>query len=169
LLYFTIKVGIRPTFLLLKEMMKKEQILTRIRQIVLSILEAENVELVDFELRGPISNQIIRVYVDVESGVDLNLCVDLSRKIADRLDIENIITGQYRLEVSSPGVHRPLISLKDFRRNIGRRVDLTYKDGISLKGVIERVDEANIHIDKDGELVCVPLIAVKSGKLILQW
>lgn len=149
--------------------MNKEKISTRIKQIILSVLEAENIELVDFELKGSISNQIIRVYVDVESGVDLNLCVDLSRKIADRLDIENIITGQYRLEVSSPGVHRPLISLKDFRRNIGRRVNLAYNDGKSVIGIIDHVDDANVYIDNEGEQCCVPLAAIRCAKILLQW
>ncbi|MBD3287469.1 hypothetical protein GF337_01585 [candidate division KSB1 bacterium] len=149
--------------------MKKEQLITEIRKNIEPVLNAQEVDLIDFELKGGTGNQILRVYVDVEGGIDISLCVELSRQIADRLDVADVMPGKYRLEVSSPGVDRLLESARDFQRNIGRQVLLNLRDGNSEKGIIKEVDDDNLYLEKDKQEFKYSMDSISSGKIMVQW
>jgi len=119
-----------------------------LREKIKPVVEQENLELVDLEFSrgGPAS--IFRVYVDRSAGVTVDQCADLSRKIGDLLDMEDLIPGRYRLEVSSPGLDRPLVSGADFKRKIGKRVKVFLKESLDgrteLIGEIRDLQEENV-------------------------
>lgn len=149
--------------------MNDQQCIIKIEQIITPLLNSENIELIEIELKGAIGNQLLRIFVDVEGGIQLNHCVELSRKISDLLDIEDIIPGKYRLEVSSPGVERPLKTVKDFQRNEGRRVRITFHDGITTEGNIFKTENSDVYINSADTQEKYPISAIKSAKLMLQW
>ncbi|HET7658017.1 MAG TPA: ribosome maturation factor RimP [Bacillales bacterium] len=84
-----------------------------------------NLELVDVEFVKEGSNWYLRVYIDSESGVDLDECTEVSEQLSQKLDERNLIEQAYFLEVSSPGAERPLKKEKDFREAIGKQVRIT--------------------------------------------
>lgn len=150
--------------------MNDQQQIIKIRQLISPLLDSLQVELIDLELKGAIGNQFLKIFVDVEGGIDLSLCVNLSRQISDILDIHDTIPGKYRLEVSSPGTDRPLKTINDFRRNIGRRIKINYLTGNSLEGLIRKVSDSSFLIEEDeGKDVEVALSTIKFAQLVLQW
>jgi ribosome maturation factor RimP len=149
--------------------MRKQQLITEIKKNIVPIIESQGIDLVDFELKGGTGNQILRVYVDVEGGVSIDSCVELSRQISDRLDVADVMPGKYRLEVSSPGVDRPLKTIRDFQRNIGHQVNLHLTNGTSAKGRIKKVDDNSIFLEREEEEFIYSMDKISSGKIMLQW
>lgn len=92
------------------------------------LVEQDGLGLVEIVLAGAGSASIVRIFVDREKGVSVEDCSRLSRKISDFLDTHDLIPFQYRLEVSSPGLDRPLTNKTDFQRKTGEKVTLYMKD-----------------------------------------
>ncbi|GAA0445178.1 ribosome maturation factor RimP [Lentibacillus halophilus] len=92
------------------------------RELATPILEEKGLELVDIEYVKEGKNWFLRVYIDKDGGVDINECGIVSEQLSEKLDEIDPIEGSYFLEVSSPGVERPLKSKDDFQKNIGNNV-----------------------------------------------
>jgi ribosome maturation factor RimP len=110
-----------------------------LRDVIKPVVEQESLELVDLDFSGGKPTSVLRVYVDRSAGVTVGQCAILSRKISDLLDMEDLIPGRYRLEVSSPGLDRSLVSGADFKRKIGETVRVFLKE--SVDGKTELVGE----------------------------
>jgi len=93
-----------------------------VERLVLPILEEEGMELVDIEYRMGKGRGILRLYIDKPEGVKIDDCERVSKRIDPIMDRSNIIGGRYLLEVSSPGLDRPLKKEEDFKRFIGRLI-----------------------------------------------
>lgn len=91
-------------------------------ELVTPILEEKNLELVDIEYVKEGKNWFLRVYIDKEGGIDIMECGEVSELLSDKLDESDPITEAYFLEVSSPGVERPLKNKEDFDSSIGKNI-----------------------------------------------
>lgn len=105
-------------------MAKKAEIEARTEQLVQPFIDENHFELVDVEYVKEGANWYLRVYADKEGGINIDDCVLLSRALEAKLDEEDFISEAYILEVSSPGLGRPLKKKKDFDRNIGKDVEI---------------------------------------------
>ena len=105
-------------------MTKKESYESRVEAFLLPLMEENNFELVDVEYVKEGSNWYLRAYIDKEGGISVDDCEVISRKLGDWLDKEDFIDESYILEVSSPGLGRPLKKEKDFIRSMGKDVDV---------------------------------------------
>ena len=105
-------------------MAKRETYVERTTQLLEPIIEANNFELVDVEYVKEGSNFYLRAYVDKEGGFTVNDCELVSRALEAKLDEEDFIEDAYILEVSSPGLTRPLKKEKDFERNMGKLIEI---------------------------------------------
>jgi ribosome maturation factor RimP len=94
----------------------------KVMELVEPVLRERGLELVDVEVHGSERGQLVRLLVDQEGGVDLAALSNLSREISDLLDVSEIVPGRYTLEVSSPGISRPLRKPEHFVRYLGRKV-----------------------------------------------
>ena len=103
--------------------MKKTEIVERTEKLVMPIIEENHFELVDVEYVKEGANWYLRIYADKEGGINIDDCVFISRALEEKLDEEDFIKDAYILEVSSPGLGRPLKKDKDFRRNLGKDVE----------------------------------------------
>jgi len=107
---------------------------SEIGKLVEPILAVSEIELVEVVLRGSPGQQLIRLDIDRAGtrGIDISDCQRVSRELGDVLDRTDLLPGNYTLEVSSPGIDRPIRSEDDFRRNTGRRVTVTTRqaDGV---------------------------------------
>ena len=104
----------------------------QISELVEPILDEMDVELVDIEYLSNHGRWIVRVYVDKEGGITVDDCAGVSREIDAIIEIKDIIPHAYVLEVSSPGLNRPLKKEKDFQRAVGKKIKA--KTSVPLKG-----------------------------------
>ncbi|MCX5856792.1 MAG: ribosome maturation factor RimP [Deltaproteobacteria bacterium] len=103
----------------------------KIWELTEAILTAEGMELVEAEcLRMP-SRWLIRIYMDKEGGVTLADCSEISHQLGDVLDVHDVPPGPYTLEVSSPGLDRPLVRDKDFLKYQGAAVDIRLREKVA--------------------------------------
>jgi len=105
-----------------------EKIIKKVKKLVMPILGDEGLELVDVEFQREKQGWVLRVYIDKPGGVTLDDCTDISYQLSAVLDVEDLIDTSYTLEVSSPGLTRPLKELNDYERYKGQLVKIkTYK------------------------------------------
>ena len=137
------------------------------------VVESMGYELVGVEFSGGTSHGTLRVYIDREDGVNIDDCANISHQISAILDVEEPIQQAYDLEVSSPGLDRPLFKLADFERFSGQQVKIKMSTGLdgrrNFKGVLQGVTDSRlIEVDVDGEIFQLPLTDIGKAHLIGQ-
>ncbi|HEY9574882.1 MAG TPA: ribosome maturation factor RimP, partial [Lachnospiraceae bacterium] len=105
-------------------MSKREEYERKTEELLLPIVEKENFELVDVEFVKEGGTWYLRAYIDKEGGITINDCELVSRALNEKLDVEDFIAESYILEVSSPGLGRPLKKEKDYVRSMGKEVEI---------------------------------------------
>ncbi len=129
-------------------MSKKEIIEQKAEALLQPITEACGFEIVDVEYVKEGSERILRAYIDKPGGIKIEDCETVSRSFSDALDAENLIDEAYTLEVSSPGLLRPLRKDKDFARNMGKELELhLFKDENGAKdfmGTLQAYDAETV-------------------------
>ncbi|GAB4113314.1 MAG: ribosome maturation factor RimP [Acidobacteriota bacterium] len=142
----------------------------RVTDLIRAAVEEQAFELVHVEYQARTGSPVLRVYVDRPGGITLDDCAELSRRIGVLLDVEDLIPNQYLLEVSSPGIERPLFSERDYRRFRGREVRLTTVEKVenrrNFKGVIEDVGDGIVRLNCEGRLYEIPISGIKRGNLV---
>lgn len=140
-------------------MSKREDYEKRTEELLLPVVQEQEFELVDVEYVKEGSNWYLRAYIDKPGGITIDDCELISRALSEKLDEKDFIDDAYILEVSSPGLTRPLKKDKDFDRNIGKDVEIrTYKMVDRKKefvGELKAYDKQTITIieEDDKELV----------------
>ncbi len=133
--------------------MVKENTEKKIEKLIFGMIENYGFELVDVQYQKEGSNWYLRIFIDKDDGIDLDDCEYVSKNLEVLLDAEDIIRDSYILEVSSPGIERPLKYEKDFIRFIGEMVVVkTYKaikGQKAFKGFLQGIEGQNVII-KDG-------------------
>lgn len=136
------------------------------------IVAQENCRLVDVELTSDMGMRVLRVYIDREGGVMLDDCSRVSGAIEDIIDVKECLSGTYNLEVSSPGIDRPLRTAEHFREALNRKIKVMTHDKIdgrqNYKGVLKEVFETQIVITVDQQDFKLPLAAIKKARLVLE-
>lgn len=126
--------------------------------------------LIDIIDRGDSRNRIVEIFIDNEVAVTSDDCAKVSRLLDERIEEENLIQSKYRLEVSSPGVSRPLIFLPQYTKHIGRQFDLKYSENEvtkRFKGKLTKIDGSKLWFSSgDTELVVDFEVIVKAKVLI---
>ena len=137
-------------------MSKRESYEKKAEALILPIIKKNNYELVDVEFVREGSNWFLRAYVDKEGGFSVNDCEKVSREFSDLLDEEDFIEESYILEISSPGLGRPLKKDKDFARSIGEEVELKLYKAVEnqkeFSGTLEAYDDLTVTIGFEGDV-----------------
>lgn len=127
------------------------KIADKIKTLILPVVEDMGYELVGVEYIASGKHSILRVYIDSDKGIGLNDCETVSHQLSSIFDVEEPIKSQYNLEVSSPGIERPLFDIKHYQRFLGYDVKLKLVRAINaqrkFKGVIASVSENNNSIE----------------------
>jgi ribosome maturation factor RimP len=113
-----------------------DTVIERVREFAESLLPAMGLELFDVQFRREGHGWVLRLVVDKEEGVTLDDCSQVSRETSDFLDVEDIIDHPYHLEVSSPGLERPLRTMAECQRHLGKKVRIKLKEEIDSQRVI---------------------------------
>lgn len=148
-------------------------LINEIKNLILPILASHQVDFIDLELKGRVGAQVLRVFVDTDGGITLDQCVILSREISDALDRRDILPSRYRLEVSSPGLDRPLKSPRDFQRNLGRQVKIKYLDeegnSATVIGQIEGADDDLVVVLENDQQKNIKMSKILLAKILPVW
>ncbi|MGV6859512.1 MAG: ribosome maturation factor RimP [bacterium] len=146
--------------------MSKQDTLT---QIIEPVVNGVGCELWGVEYTPFGKSALLRIYIDKEEGVTLEDCSEVSYQVSGILDVEEPITVAYTLEVSSPGLDRPLLSPEHYRRYTGRKIAVNcrwpVKGRRKFNGIIVSVDEEGFSLDEGGENVRISYDSVVKAKL----
>ncbi len=154
--------------------MSKVAVLPKIEEIAGQVAGALGIEVVEIELKGGGKNRFLRVSIDKPDGVTHGDCEAVSRGLEEALDREDLIAAHYTLEVSSPGVERKLMKLKDFERFRGQKAKVVLREPLesvkTLEGKISGVEDGRIALELAGGH-CVQFLhtQVERANLKFEW
>jgi ribosome maturation factor RimP len=149
------------------------EILEKTRALLESILDQREAFLVDLLIGNERGTTLVQVFIDTDKGITIEECALVSREFSEEIDRNDLIQGSYRLEVSSPGIDKPLRLLRQYRKNIGRRFKLAYQSDErreTFLGKLQSIeDEKLIFESETGEKVVFDFTKIIESKEELPW
>ncbi len=146
---------------------------SRLTEMLTAPVEASGFQLWGIEYVAAGKHSILRLYIDSENGISVDDCAEASRQVSAVLDVEDPISTEYTLEVSSPGVDRPLFTSEQYAQYLGEeiKVQLTMPVAGSrnLKGTIVKVEGSMLTFKVNGEELLVALDNIRKGNLIAKF
>lgn len=147
-----------------------DRILETIENFAGTLLPPMGLELVEVQFRREGHGWVLRIFIDSEQGVSLENCTDVSRQISAFLDVEDLIDHAYHLEVSSPGLERPLRTPADFGRCIGKNARLKLRELLDgekvVIGIIRQVTETEVVLGlADGREIPISFALINKARL----
>ena len=150
-----------------------KEIVDRVRALVEPILSDERMELVEIQYRREAHGWVLRFTIDKEGGVTLEDCSRINHDVGRTLDVEDFIPTRYHLEVSSPGLNRPLKNEKDFLKYRNRLIKVKTFDPIDnrrqFKGKLLDLVENQIQMEIDEGIIHIPLSNVAKANLEIEF
>ncbi len=154
---------------------------SHVQELADRVAADHGVEVLELGLRGQGRGRVLNVILDAEEPVEADVVEEVSKDLSRALDEADPVAGSYTLEVSTPGLSRPLHTRRDFRRQRGHQVAIVQReapssgtagdpeDTSSIQGVVVDADDEAVVLDVDGSQVRVPLSEVVRGKVVLPW
>jgi ribosome maturation factor RimP len=150
-------------------MVPQRDIIEQLQDVLLPVLQDYGLELIEIEFKPSGKRWLLRLYIDKEGGVTISDCENVSREFSRILDVEDIIEHPYSLEVSSPGLTRPLKRWEDFQRNKGKLCRIVTNEKIEgkneFKGTIISGSEEKVEIRGTIDVFTIPIYAIKKAHL----
>lgn len=155
-------------------MSKREEYEQRAERLLMPVIQANGFELVDVEYVKEAGTRYLRAYIDKEGGITIDDCELVSRAFGDLLDAEDFIEESYVLEVSSPGLGRPLKKEKDFARSIGKDVEIKLFKPLGKEkeffGTLKAYDGTSVTIAREsGDELTLERSAIALIRLAFDW
>ena len=146
-----------------------QQIVDEIEGLAEPLLEAEGFALIEVEYLRERNGLTLRVIIDKEEGITLDDCANVSSQLGDLLDAKLERLGPYKMEVSSPGLDRPLTKLKHFEYFKGRQVFIRMGDplagALDLRGVLMGMSHGVVTLEAKGQAISVPYDDIREARL----
>ncbi|MEP0271762.1 ribosome maturation factor RimP [Ekhidna sp.] len=138
----------------------------KIRELVeKAIQDQKDLFLVDVKVKGNTGNQKVLVFVDGDNGISIDQCSKISRQVGSELEEEDFMSGKYTLEVSSPGLDYPLSLLRQYKKNIGRMLEVEIDDGSKFEGELVEADDKAITLRNKSEDLSLSFEKIKQSKV----
>jgi ribosome maturation factor RimP len=147
----------------------------RVWELAAPLAQGERMEIVDIEFRpeGTRGGRVLRLYMDKEGGPSVDDLSRVSRRLSDLLDSEDAIAGAYTLEVSSPGINRPLKRPEHFARFVGKRIRVRTRDMIegrrSFVGILDQVLGDSVILTQEGKQYQIPFSMIDKSNYEHDW
>jgi ribosome maturation factor RimP len=145
----------------------------QVSDLIEPILDELGFVLVDTEYQTDRGRWVLRLYIDKEGGVTIDDCAKVSNELGDLIDIKDIIENEYVLEVSSPGLNRPLKKEADFIRVTGKKVKVRTKAPLkgqrNFMGVLKDFKEHELYIQSEGQLITVAWADIEKANLVYEF
>jgi len=144
------------------------EIVEKVKELVLPILEEKGLKLVDIEMNKG-KRPVLRVYIYNPEGTSIDDCEWVSKRLGALLDVEDLIPTSYTLEISSPGLDRKLKNKEEFNIFKGRDIVIKTKEPIEEKkvfrGVLEGLEDENVVLNQDDNKIKIPFENISQAKL----
>ena len=151
----------------------RAKIVETITALVEPVLDGLELELVEVQFRREPVGWVLRLIIDSENGVTIDDCATVSREVGHLLEVEDPIEQSYNLEVSSPGLDRPLKTAKDFIRCKGQKAKVTLSEPLEglqhFTGMIEGFEGEKLLLNTDTGLVQIPYGLIAKAKLVIEF
>ena len=145
-------------------------VIKEVTALIEPILDEMEIELVDIEFLSEQGRWILRVYVDQSGGITLDTCARVSREIGDLIEVKDIFNQGYVLEVSSPGLNRPLKKEKDFGRAVGKKIKIRMVTPLegqrNFKGSLRSFQDGILCLSVKDDLILLPYGDVEKANLV---
>lgn len=146
--------------------LNKKQILNKVKKIT----EDLGYLFIELEFRGDSRNHILELYVDNETGITIDDCSEVSKAIAELIESDNLIESRYRLNVSSPGIDRPLKYISQFQKNVGRSFEIIIEEtNEKFKGDLLSVNDDHLEFKIGKEIKVINIKKIKSAKVVVRF
>ena len=153
--------------------MKFDRLLQEVQQLIDPILRSQGVELVDLEYQRESQGWVLRVYIDREGGITLEDCSELSGEVGAVLEVRDLIANPYTLEVSSPGLTRPLKKPDDYNKYKNRLVKIRTSEPIegriNFKGTLQGLEGEKVYIQAEGKILGIPFQGIAKANLEIEF
>jgi len=142
---------------------------TRVWELAAPLVKSEGMEIVDIEFRyeGSRGGKVLRLYLDKEGGPNVDDLSRVSHQLSELLDTQDVVPGTYTLEVSSPGINRPLKRPEHFARFVGKRIRVRTRASIdgrrSFLGTLQEVLENQITLKQEGAQYQIPFAVIEKS------
>ena len=153
--------------------MNKKELKREIYPLAEEVAEELGYEIVDIEFQNGSKHDLLSIFIYKKEGIDLDDCTEMSRSLEKKLDNLEALKNPYYLEISSPGLDRPLKTKDDYRRNVGNEVDV--KLYVPIDGqkefnfVLDKYDDENIYFMKDEKELEIPIKSISSMKQTIKF
>ena len=148
-------------------------IATSVENLVQGVVEAEGFELVHIEFQPRGAASMLRIYIDKPGGVSLQDCQAVSKPVSVLLDVEDFVPHEYVLEVSSPGIERPLFKETDYERFKGREIRLMTTEKVkgreNFKGSIQDFLRGVLELECEGRVYRIPFQKIRKANLVYRF
>jgi ribosome maturation factor RimP len=145
----------------------------QVSDLIEPIINELGLELIDVEYLTDLGRWVLRIYIDKDGGVNIDDCATVSHELGDLIDIKNIIDHNYVLEVSSPGLNRPLKKEADFIRVIGKKIKVKTRMPLDGKrnftGILEDFKEHTLYVQLEGELATISWADIEKANLVYEF
>lgn len=145
----------------------------QVTDLVQPILDEIGFELVEVEYLSKYGKWVLRIYIDREGGVTIDDCARVSRELGDLIDIKNVIEHGYVLEVSSPGIDRPLKNERDFTRAIGKKIKVKMAEPINgrrnFSGRLKDFKEQTLYLEAEEGLIALSWPGIQRANLVYEF
>lgn len=162
------EMGLAPIFWLWRQ--AKALLSDDIENLLAPVVARLGLELIDLEYESRGGRSTLRLFIDKDGGVTLDDCEAASNAVSGVLDVEDPIPGEYNLEVSSPGLDRPLRRASHYDRYTGAEIRVVMRKGFQgrrrMKGRLAGVEGEIVLLDVDGEVHRLPMEDVESARLV---
>ena len=128
--------------------------------------------LVDVTFRGSNNNPVVEIYVDNEDGVTIELCSEISREINEIIETEELLAANFRLDVSSPGVDRPLKFLQQYKKHLNRNFEVAYiigEEKKKIKGKLTKINGEKLIFESGKSEIEIDFNSIKTAKVLISF
>ena len=151
-------------------MSSRQQVLI---DLISPIVEALGCELWGLEYLSQGKHTLLRIYIDKDTGIGVEDCEKVSRQVSSLMDVEDPITGKYTLEVSSPGMDRPLYTLDQYQRFIGEKVSIklnrAFEQRKKIQGILSAVEGDEVVIQVESDEYLLPIEWIEKANIVPQF
>jgi len=143
---------------------------SKLNEIIEPVVTAMNFEFVGLEYLSGASPAVLRIYIDQPDGINVDDCALVSRQVSAVLDVEDPISSEYNLEVSSPGLNRPLFTVEQYQQCLGEKVQIKLRyhlDGRrKFTGIVRKAEGSEIELMVDNEIVVISVSDIDKGNMV---
>ncbi|OMH39076.1 ribosome maturation factor RimP [Motiliproteus sp. MSK22-1] len=147
--------------------------LEQLESLIAPVVSGLGFELWGIEYLSQGRHTVLRVFIESENGIQIDDCAEVSRQLSGVFDVEDPISGEYNLEVSSPGMDRPLFTLEQYLQYIGHKVQIKLRvpfDGRrKFSGLLKGVEEDEVVVEVDSHEYLLPIDSIDKANIVPQF